>query len=89
MLVAKTRMYETKESGWIQQAKGVCAGTTKSTHRRVRNAPHLGRARNRVRRARHGIARDFVAVKRLIASEFALKLAKDTTGGMMPRHQYY
>ena len=30
---------------------------------RLRNAPNLDRARNRVRRARHGVARDFMAVR--------------------------
>ena len=63
-------MYETKQTGWIQQAEGVCAGARRSTHRRggrkirVRDAPHLDRARNRVRSARRGAARDFMAVKR-------------------------
>jgi hypothetical protein len=98
MLVAKTRMYETKQSGWIQQAEGVCAGATKSTYKRgggkirVRNAPHLDRARNRVRRARHGVARDFMAVN-LVASRDSKELAAQfimacKSKGDLPRNHF-
>jgi|ERR1700736_3129274 hypothetical protein len=72
MLVAKTRMYETKQSGWIQQAEGACAGAgaKRSTDRRqgrkirVCNARNLGRARNRMPGAGNGIAHDPIAVNR-------------------------